>query len=284
MVLMGGGDPVEEGYRWLVELAGGGDFLVLRSAGGDALNSYVSKLGVDSVESLEVSQKVAAADAGVVERIRGAEAIWLADGSQFDYVRFWQQTDLLHQIHLAVKRGVPVGGTGAGAAVLGQYSFTGESGDITSEEALKNPFAAGVKVTREFFELPHLQDVLVDHHFRQRDRMGRLIVFLARILHLGWERTARAIALDEKTALLVDEQGKARVAGDGSAYFLKTVRKADVIEPSTPLTMRDGVEVYRVDKRGTFDLDGWGGSGGVKYFVKVERGKLASTQQGGSIY
>jgi cyanophycinase-like exopeptidase len=169
-------------------------------------------------------------------------------------------------------------------AILGQYSFTAEGGDITSGEALKDPFGPKVKLTRGFFEMPFLDHVITETRFRQHDRMGRLIVFLARIQQYGWERTARAIAVDEKTALLVDDKGKSRVVGEGSAYFLRTVRRADVLEPSVPLSMRDGVDVYRIDKKGAFDLDGWDGSGGVKYFVKVERGSLLSTQPGGSIY
>jgi cyanophycinase len=284
-VLTGGGRPVDEAMQWFIQRSGGGDFLVLRTSGGAEMNPYLMKLGgLDSVESLVVHERVAAADAAVVERIRGAEAIFFADGSQYDTIRYWQQTPIEHQIHLAMVRGVPLGAAGGAFAALGQFSFSAENGQITSEEALQNPYAAKIKLAREFFKLELLESVLGEPQFRQQDRMGRLIVFLARIVQNGWKRSSRGIGIDENTALVVDEDGKARVMGEGSVYFLRTVRKADVCEPSVPLSMRSGVDVYRIDKNGTFDLDGWDGSGGLKYNVIVERGKMQSTQPNGSIY
>ena len=168
--------------------------------------------------------------------------------------------------------------------MLGQYSFTAEEGTIESAETLADPFDRKVKLARQFLELPFMDAVITESHFKQRDRFGRLTVFLARILQNGWERSAKGIGVDEKTALLVDDKGKGRVVGDGSVYFLKTVRKADVCEPTVPLSMRSGVTVYRVPSGATFDLKGWSGSGGLEYTVTVERGELASTQPGGAIY
>ena len=95
---------------------------------------------------------------------------------------------------------------------------------------------------------------------------------------------AKGIGIDEKTAVLVDEKGKGKVVGAGSAYFLRTLRKADVCEPTVPLSMRSGVVVYRVPAGGTFDLKDWSGSGGVEYKVIAERGELESSQSGGAIY
>jgi cyanophycinase len=283
--LMGGGPDVDDGFKWFIQRSGGGDFLVLRAGGADAYNQYVTKLGgVDSVESLSLTERVAAGDAAVIERIRGAEAIWLAEGDQYDYTRLFKDTALEHQLLLAAKRNVLIGGTGAGAAVLGQYSFSGEEGNVTSAETLANPYFPKIKLSRQFFEMPLLDNVIAEPHFKQQDRMGRLIVFLARILQNGWERSAKANGIDENTALLVDEQGKGTVSDAGSVYFHKTVRKADVCEPSVPLSMRGGVTIYRAGKGATFDVKGWDGSGGVEYKITVERGKLESTLPGGSIY
>jgi cyanophycinase len=285
MALMGGGAHVEEAFRWFLERAGGGDALVLRSGGGDDYNQRLAKLGAaDSVESLSLTERVAAGDAAVIERIRSAEAIWVAEGNPYDYVRLWKDTALEHQLLLAAKRNVLIGGAGAGASVLGQYVFSAEEGDAASPETLANPFLPKIKLARQFFELSLLDNVLVDAHFKQKDRMGRMIVFLARILQYGWERSTKGIGVDENTALLVDDKGKATVVGDGSVYFVRTVRKADVCEPSVPLSMRGGVTVYRIGKGGSFDIEGWDGSGGVEYKIAVERGKLLSTQPGGAIY
>src|SRR5687767_672186 len=67
LVLMGGGSDVDEAFKWLIDRSGGGDFLVLRATGADEYNSYISKLGgVDSVETLLLSERVAANDKAVL--------------------------------------------------------------------------------------------------------------------------------------------------------------------------------------------------------------------------
>ena len=117
LVLMGGAPDVDEAFKWLIERSGGGDFLVLRASGADGYNNYISKLGgVDSVETLLLSERVAANDKAVLEKVYDAEALWFAGGNQFDYIRFWKDSSLEHQIQLASKRGVPIGGTSAGLA------------------------------------------------------------------------------------------------------------------------------------------------------------------------
>jgi cyanophycinase len=282
---MGGGADVEEAFKWLIERANGGDFLVLRTSGDDAYNRSLSKLGgADSVESLLLTERVAGGDPAVIEKVRGAETIYLPSGSEYDYVRLWKDSPIEHQLMLAGKRGVVIGGSGGGAGVLGQYSFSAEEGQVESAAVLANPFERRIKLSRQFFEVPYLDNVLIDAHFKQQDRMGRLIVFLARILQNGWERSTKGIGIDENTALLVDDKGKATVAGSGSVYFVRTVRKADVCEPTVPLSMRGGVTVYRVGKGGSFDVKGWDGTGGIEYKITVERGKLLSAQPGGAVY
>jgi cyanophycinase-like exopeptidase len=68
---------------------------------------------------------------------------------------------------------------------------------------------------------PVLQSVITDTHFVKRDRMGRLLVFLARILQDGWAKRARAIAVEENAAVLIGAEGSAIVVGLGPAYFLE---------------------------------------------------------------
>jgi hypothetical protein len=67
---------------------------------------------------------------------------------------------------------------------------------IHSPEAFANPYGNKVTLSREFLEIAVLQGVITDTHFVKRDRMGRLLVFLARILQDGWAKRARAIAVE----------------------------------------------------------------------------------------
>ena len=63
-----------------------------------------------------------------------------------------------------------------------------------------------------------MKGIITDSHFSTRERMGRLVTFLARIVQDGWASEVHGIGIDETTAVLV-EKGKASVVGKGAAYF-----------------------------------------------------------------
>lgn len=127
-------------------------------------------------------------------------------------------------------------------------------------------------------------NTLTDSHFAKRDRMGRTLVFLARIIHDGWSRQPREIAIDEKSAVLVEGDGKATVVGSGrGAYFLEPTQAPAVCRKNTPLTFND-VSVYRAPAGSRFDLKSWRGEGGSGYSLSVEKGIIHSEQAGNAIY
>ena len=91
-----------------------------------------------------------------------------------------------------------------------------------------------------------------------------------------------AIAVDRETAVLVDPStGRATLAGRNTAYFLTTTLQPDVCAAGKPLTLR-GVNVYRIDASGTFDLRAWRGTGGLAYSLDVINGVVSSTR--GELY
>jgi len=281
-VLMGGGSDVDEAFRWMIHRSGGGDFVVIRASGTDAYNPYIASLGqVDSVETLVVYSQSGANDQFVADKVRKAEALFIAGGDQADYIRFWKGTALNEAINFAIGRGVPVGGTSAGLAVLGAFVFSAMNGTVYSPEALANPYNSYITLERNFLTIPVLQRIITDSHFVTRDRMGRLVVFLARILKDGWAAEARGIGIDEATALLVETNGSAQPVGRGAVYFLLADHPPEVCQPSTPLTY-SLIPVYRIQADGSFNLLSWQGSGGVQYYVSASQGTLSSSS--GSIY
>jgi hypothetical protein len=85
--------------------------------------------------------------------------------------------EIEHQIILNL------GGTSAGLHVLGDYIFTAATGGIDSEEALENPYSPDLTIGDNFLRVSeYTENVIFDSHFEQRDRMGRSITFLARLL------------------------------------------------------------------------------------------------------
>src|SRR6266568_7928682 len=120
--LMGGGEDLDEAFRWLCNRAGGGDFLVLSAAGDDEYNRYVQSLcRLNSVATIVIPSREAALDPFVAEAIDHASALFIAGGDQANYINFWMGTPVQTAMNEAIIRGVPVGGTSAGLAVMGEY-------------------------------------------------------------------------------------------------------------------------------------------------------------------
>jgi len=286
LVVMGGGLDVDEAYQWMCQRAGGGEFVVIRTTGTDAYNPYIQQLcpQMDSVETIIITTVAGANSPYVTDQIHNAEALWIAGGDQSTYVNLWRGTAVQTEVnYLLNSKGVPVGGTSAGLAVLSQFIYTGELGSVTSSQALANPFHRYVTLDRDLFDSSLGMDKLYDSHFVTRDRMGRTIVFLARIIDNGWSAQPRDIGIDEHTAILVTPNGAGTMVGTGAAYFLQAPGPAEVLAPKVPLTYHN-IGVYKVPQGGTFNLSSWNGSGGVAYTLNVDAGALTSTQAGGSIY
>ena len=290
IAMMGGGSDLDEAFRWLCNKGNGGDFLILRARGDDDYNSYVNGLcKANSVATLIIPDREAAQDPAVAEIIRKAEVVFIAGGDQANYIRGWKGTPVESAINDNIAAGKPIGGTSAGLAVEGEFVYTAagdkpDDKDLSSADVLPNPYFERVILEREFLKVPHLENLITDSHFAKRDRMGRSLGFLARIMKDGWSSSPREVAIDEKSAVLVEADGKARVVGTGKgAYFLRPAQAPELCEKGVPLTFR-GISVYRVPAGGHFDLTSWAGDGGTGYSLSVERGKIESTQVGKGIY
>jgi cyanophycinase len=280
--LEGGGTDIPEAFRWLIAHAGGGDIVVIRASGADGYNRFIMDLGpVDSVESIVFHRREASFDPDVIATLEHAEAVFLAGGDQANYVRFWKDTPVQATLNALARRGVPIGGTSAGLAVLGQFAFVALEDTVTSAEALADPYNSKVTLERGFLTMPHMDRVITDSHFVPRDRLGRLLVFLARLVQDGWTDTARAIAVDQEAALLVEADGSATAVGKGPIYFMETTSHPTVCRPGVPLTMQ-GIRTLRVAPGGAFNLASWSGSGATPYTLSVEAGKVSSST--GALY
>ena len=289
LVLQGGGTDVDENFVRMGSHAGGGDFVVIRASGTDAYNPYIYDLcSCDSVATIVFKNRNAVTDAFVIETIRNAEALFIAGGDQSDYVKLWKGTPIEDAIHHVAAKPAPVGGTSAGMAIMGEFLYSAMSNSsLTSAEGLANPFHRDLTLDRDFLALPMLGGLITDQHLQERDRMGRTVAFLARLVRDGWTAEARAIAADRETALHVNPTtGTAEVFTTPDhptpyVYFLTTPGPPEICEPGIPLTYRN-VVVYRIGPGNGFDLSRWRGTGGIAYTLTVEAGALTSSR--GEIY
>jgi cyanophycinase len=285
--LMGGGTDLDEAFRWMCAHSGGGDFLILRSHGGDDYNPYVQGLcRMNSVATLVIPSRAAAADAKVAEIIGKAEAVFIAGGDQAEYINFWKGTPVQDALNAAIRRGVPEGGTSAGLAVQGEFIYSAQNDakdeeNLSSKAALADPFQHQVVVVRGFLDNPLLADTITDSHFVKRDRMGRLLVMMARVLEAGQVTDLKGMGIDQETAVLVEDSGEAKVVGKGAAYFLRADGRPALVKKGEALEFRP-VSAVKVTSGGGFDVKGWTGAGAYAYMVKA--GVVTSSRVGGGIY
>jgi cyanophycinase len=289
LVLQGGGTDVDENFVRMGARSGGGDFVVIRASGADGYNQYIYDLcGCDSVETIVFKNRQAAFDPFVIAKIRNAEALFFAGGDQSEYVQFWKNTPIEDAIHFVAAKPAPIGGTSAGTAIMSEFVYSAmTNSSLTSAEALADPFDRDMTLERDFLALPRLGGLITDQHLQERDRMGRTVAFVARIVHDGWAPRGRAIAADRETALHVNPaDGTAEVFATPThptpyVYFLETTAPAEVCSPGVPLTIRN-VGVYRIGPGGTFDLARWKGTHGIAYSLSAVAGVLSSSN--GSVY
>jgi cyanophycinase-like exopeptidase len=302
IVLAGGASDNNDAMRWFLQRADGGDIVVLRASGADGYNNYLySSLNVpvNSVTTIVISSRTQANNQSAYDAIIKAEALFIAGGNQWDYVNYWKNT-LVHNAiqYLIDEKGVTVGGTSAGLAVLGGVVYTAENNTVWSTEALNNPYHFRVTLDNDFLQIPFLEELVTDSHYNRvqgddEDRKGRHVAFMARMM-TDWDMDAKGIGVNEYTAVCLDENGLTRVFGnpayDDFAYFLKVNAGApEVCESGNPLTWNhegQALSVYKIlgnpQGNNLFDLNDWQTvSGGEWQSWYVVNGQLFTAQAGG---
>ena len=286
--LMGGGAKQDPAFRFLCERANGGDFLILRANTEDNYAQQVNKeiqavCPLNSVATIVFTDREDSDDPKIVEIIAQAESIFFAGGDQSNYVRFWQDTPVQDALNRHIAAGKPIGGSSAGLAILGEFSFASIIDTIHSPEALADPYGNKVTISRDFLRIPLLSGTITDTHFAKRDRMGRLVVFLARILQDGWAKEVRAIAVEENAAVLLEPDGNAKIVGEGPAYFLEAKNAPEVCRRKTPLRFA-GIKVHRAPSGISFNVKEWKGTGGDDYALSAENGALKAIGSTHGVY
>jgi cyanophycinase len=265
LVLMGGGGTVDAAYSSIARHAGDGHIVILRAVSDDSFDpedgdygkSYAAKWGpVVSAETIVFHHREASFDPRVLAALRAADGIFLAGGDQANYIHYWKGTPVQDALNAHVRANRPIGGSSAGLAVLGHYSYTSlDGGSMESKIALGNPYDSGVTLENDFLHLRWLEDVITDTHFSRRSRLGRLIVFVSRINEDRGAGKAYGIGLDEKTAMLIGPDGVGRLAAGsaGSAWVVMPQRAPAVMTSGQPLTL-DDIRIVKMDQGSSIDL------------------------------
>lgn len=212
ILLMGGSSEVDAAFsQKAYPIINGGDILVLRTDNSSGYQTYLynlvsGPLKPNSVETIVVDT-TAKADTDYVEwACLTAEMIWFAGGNQSTYLSAWRGTRLQTAVQDAYDRGIVVGGTSAGMAIMSEFIFSpGGASAPTGAQAIANPYRAGNNPVDAFLNSSLMEDTITDTHFFERDRMGRPLSWMARLRKDN--RTSRiiAIAADERASIFIDK-------------------------------------------------------------------------------
>jgi cyanophycinase len=195
--------------RRFVEVCGGPDALVVVLATasevpetGERYADLFYRLGARTVEVLRITTREDAVEAEreVYDLLENASGFFMTGGSQLRISSALGGTAIAATLRRRHAEGMVVAGTSAGAAVLSRHMISmGESGGTPRRRLVQ--MAQG---------LGFAPDLVIDQHFRRRDRMGRLITALS------YNPEPLGVGVDEDTAAIIDGDGVMTVLGSGA--------------------------------------------------------------------
>lgn len=234
--------------RQVLALAGGGSarLVVLSTAsslGDEITHAYLqlfAQLGVGQVVGIRPESRVQAADPGIVAAVDDATGVFMTGGNQTKLAALVVGTPLGAAIRAAHARGVLVAGTSAGASICSEHMVSFGTSGATPK------FRIG-QVSQGLGLLPGM---IVDQHFVQRNRFGRLLALVAaNPAQLG-------VGIDEDTAAIVRPDGTLEVAGRGVVTIVDgtgLISTAYTATGTQPLLLSD-VRLHTLPRGAVFDL------------------------------
>ena len=199
-------------------------------------------LGVRHVHKLSIERREEAKSAQKRKILDDATAVFFTGGDQLRITSQLGDTPVYERLDEIYHAGGLIAGTSAGASVVCETMMVGGEGNDSHRIGTGLRMAPG---------LGFLKGVIVDQHFAERGRMGRLLGAVSqnpRILGIG---------IDENTAILVTGQRTFRVFGDGAVYVLdgSTVSYSNITEAQVEKTLSIyDVKLHVLTQGDTFDL------------------------------
>lgn len=228
--------------------AGGSQARVVVVATASSLGDVASEryrelfeaLGIARVTGLRPEERAEAEDPELAAALNDASAVFLTGGNQLRLSSVVAGTRLADAIHRAHDRGAVLAGTSAGASAMAAHMMAFGRGGETPKQRMAQ-LAAGLGI---------LQGVVVDQHFEQRGRFGRLLAVVAQSPSL------LGIGLDEDTCAIVYADRSMEVVGKGAVTVIdgsKVQTDAHQAKGHRPI-MISGAIVHSLPGGAWFDL------------------------------
>jgi len=251
IVPIGGAEEKESDARILqrfVDLCGGdqADIVVIPTASrmadtGARYERVFGELGAGRVAVMDFDTRRDSQEKNRLERLEQATGIFFTGGNQLRISTLIGGTPVAKLIRSLNARGVHVAGTSAGAAVLSEHMIAfGDEGSSPIAGSVR--LAPGLGLTNRF---------IIDQHFRQRDRLGRLATALA------YNPFAIGIGLDEDTAAFIGPDNTLEVEGSGAVTVIDAAdlqfSSMDQAEEGQPICLL-GLKIHILVAGATFNL------------------------------
>ena len=251
IVPIGGAENKENDPRILerfIAVSGGSqaDIVVIPTASrlhetGPRYESVFRELGARRVTVMDFDTRRDCQEPGRLQRLEEASGIFFTGGNQLRLTTLLGGTPVAKLIRGRNANGVTVGGTSAGASILSEHMIAfGDEGSSVISGSVR--LAPGLGLTNRF---------VIDQHFRQRDRLGRLITALA------YNPFAVGIGLDEDTAVFISPDETLEVEGSGGVTVVDasevSFSSMDSASEGQPICML-GLKVHILVAGATFNL------------------------------
>ena len=198
-------------------------------------------LGAARVTAIDFDTRRDAEEPGRIERLQRASGVFFTGGNQLRLGTLIGGTAIAKAVRAMNASGVPVAGTSAGAAFISEHMIAfGDEGSTPVAGSVR--LAAGLGLTNRF---------IIDQHFRQRDRLGRLLTALA------YNPFAIGLGLDEDTAAFIAPDNTVHVEGSGGITVVDAAEvqfsSMDSVEEGRPVCLL-GVKLHILTQGATFNL------------------------------
>jgi cyanophycinase len=212
----------------------------LRATGG-RYERIFAELGAERVTAIDFDTRRDCEEPGRIERLKQASGVFFTGGNQLRLSTLIGGTPIAKVVRQLNAAGVPVAGTSAGAAFISEHMIAfGDEGSTPIAGSVR--LAAGLGLTNRF---------IIDQHFRQRDRLGRLLTALA------YNPFAVGIGLDEDTAAFIAPDNTVHVEGSGGITVIDASEvgfsSIDRIEEGKPVCLL-GIKLHILTQGATFNL------------------------------
>ena len=251
IVPIGGAEEKENAPQILkrfLRLAGGdqADIVVIPTASqlrstGPRYERIFGDLGAARVTAIDFDTRRDCEETSRIDRLQRASGVFFTGGNQLRLSTLLGGTPVAKAVRAMNAAGVPVAGTSAGAAFISEHMIAfGDEGSTPVAGSVR--LAAGLGLTNRF---------IIDQHFRQRDRLGRLLTALA------YNPFAIGLGLDEDTAAFISPDNTVHVEGSGGITVVDAAEvqfsSMDSVSEGRPVCLL-GVKLHILTQGATFNL------------------------------